>query len=166
MDGKRRDEPANVPEDAKLNTLVSALGDAQVKARTESEERIQKVNKRRRRVHPIVPVILLFPLAWVMYLNLAPAPSGPPVPAEVSLQRAVFLTARVLEAEFDETGAFPADLSEIGMDREGLLYAQTPEGYWLAGEKDSVRVEYEYGEDSSPLETAFETLLPPLENGR
>ena len=165
VDENRKDEARRVPDQAKLNTLVSATADAQVKARAESKEKAEKA-ERRRRLHPLVPFLLLFPLAGILYLNLTRAPSVPPVPVEISLQETVYLTVRVLDAEYEETGAFPSDLSEIGMDEEGLLYAQTSEGYRLVAEEGSFRVEYEYGEDLGPLLAAFETLLPPFEEVR
>jgi hypothetical protein len=165
VDETKKTETRRMPDDAKLNSLVSAMADSQAKARVESAERAAKA-KRKRKIHPAVPIGLLFPLAGILFFNFTRPPSVLPVPAEVSLQETVYLTALALNAEFEETGAYPADLRDIGMDEEGLQYAQTSGGYLLTAAEDSVQVEYRSGNELTKFRAAFESLLSPFEEVR
>jgi hypothetical protein len=165
VDEAKKTDARRMPDDKKLNSLVSAMADSQAKARAESRERAAKA-KRKRKVHPAVPIGLLFPMVGILYFNLSRPPSVLPVPPDVSLKETVYVTALALNAEFEETGVYPSDLREIGMDEEGLRYARTTDGYILTAEEDSVYVEYESGDELTPYKAAFESLLPPFEEVR
>jgi hypothetical protein len=75
-----------------------------------------------------------------------------------SARETIYVTVLALNAEFEETGAFPEDLERIGMDEEGLTYPRGAEGYTLLMEEAGFTVQYSHGEDLTPFREAFEAL--------
>lgn len=165
MESDKGDRARRMPDDAKLNSLVSAMADAQARARAEALEKAGKA-RRRSKLHPVVPFLLLVPLNGILLYNLTRPLNPPPVPAEISLKETVYFTALALNAEYEESGAYPPNLETIGMDEEGLQYSETVDGYVLTASEDSVRVHYRSGEDLEPFRVAFESLVTTPEEVR
>jgi hypothetical protein len=113
-------------------------------------------------IHPSLLVALILVLGILLWVNLSSSDEGSPVSAELSLRETLYVTALALNAEYEETGAYPVDLESIGMDEDGLRYTRSSHGYALVAEEEGVRVEYRSGQDLAPLREAFEALLPPF----
>ena len=120
----------------------------------------------KRRVHPIFLVILLILLPVAFIFGGPPNEELPPVPVDTALREVIYITSLALDSEFEETGEYPADLEEVGMDEEGLTYSREGGGYTLVSELDGVRVQFRSGEDLGPFRKAFESLLPPYGAGQ
>ena len=148
-----------IPEDPKMEALVSAM--AHVQAKAASEETASRTPATR--VRPLFIVALLLGLGVVIAVNLLSTPLPPPTSIEASLQETIYVTALALNAEFEETGAYPADLESIGMDEEGLSYDRRPEGYSLVAEEEETRIRYNSEDDLGPFKAAFLASLPPFE---
>ena len=120
----------------------------------------------KRRVHPILLVFLVILLPVALIFGRPPNEELPPVPVDTALRETIYITSLALDSEFEETGEYPADLEEVGMDEEGLSYSREGDGYTLVAELDGVRVQYRSGEDLEPFRKAFEALLPPYGAGK
>jgi len=114
------------------------------------------------KIHPSLLVLLVMVLGLLVYLNAGESSDAAPVSTSSSLRETIFVTAMALNAEFEETGTFPADLEVIGMDEKELLYTPESDGYSLVAEDEGIRVEYRFGDDLEPFRSAFEALLPPF----
>jgi hypothetical protein len=133
-----------------------------VEKRQAAEAR-QAEKQENKRIRPVFLVLTLLLLPVVVIWGRPDGDALVPVPVEVGLQETIYVTALALNAEFEETGEYPVELEEIGMDEEGLIYARDRNGYTLVAEEEGVRVQYRSGEDLEPFRAAFEALLPPYE---
>jgi hypothetical protein len=112
------------------------------------------------KVHPLLLVALLLVLALLIRINFGnPLPESS-IPVETSLRETIYVTVLALEAELEETGAYPHDLESLGMDEEGLSYTPNSAGYTLVAREEGTIVEYRSGEDLGPFKDAFYELLP------
>ncbi|MBT8398577.1 MAG: hypothetical protein HKO65_18670 [Gemmatimonadetes bacterium] len=120
---------------------------------------------RRGEIHPGFLVALVLVLALVIWSGQGNFSEESSVPLETVLQETIYVTALALEAEFQETGAYPTDLESLGLDDEGLTYTLGPNRYTLVASAEGASVEYRSGGDLAPFREAFEHLLPPFPEG-
>ena len=159
MDENKNPLPRSLPDDRKLNELVSAVADSQRKARERADAAEQAIRKKKDKNRRLPILLTLVAVATLVFIvtRLA-APRSAPVAPRDSARETIYVTALALNAEFEETGEFPEDLESIGMDEEGLTYTRGPEGYTLVMVEDGFRVQYSQGEDLTPFREAFEAL--------
>jgi multidrug efflux pump subunit AcrA (membrane-fusion protein) len=124
------------------------------------------LSQSRSSIHPSLLVGLVAVLGILVWLNGAESGDSTGIPVRLALQETIYVTALALNAEVEATGSLPPDLEAIGMDKEGLYYQVTGEGYNLTAQEGDVTVEYHQGENLEPFQKAFEELLPPFRAGR
>lgn len=154
-----------VKGDPKLGDLVSVMAEVQNEA-AEKRRKAERQRAKKKTISPSFPVLLLFLIPIAYFVGRPPTENLAPVPADTALRETIYITSLALESEFGETGEYPADLEMIGMDEEGLTYSADGAGYTLVAEWEGARVQYRSGEDLEPFRKAFETLLPPFEEGQ
>lgn len=98
-------------------------------------------------------------IAWNSY-SFARSEDVPPEMAEASLRASIYLAALAVDAEFEETGAYPPDLESIEVDEEEVTYSANATGYTLVATDGDLSFEYRSGDDLDPYRTDFEYLLP------
>ena len=74
------------------------------------------------------------------------------------LRTSIYLTALVLDSEFTETGAYPRNLVEVGMDEDGLTYSVQDGGYVLRIQGQYVSFEYRSGQSLDVFRESFEAV--------
>lgn len=163
MDETKEGTSPEAPVEGKLTNLAAAVAREQ-RGRARREGLDKRV--KRSRIHPSLLLALLLVLGLLLWLDLNSSEGIQPIPVELSLQETIYLTALALNAEWEETGAYPPDLETLGMDEEGIQYTLGSQGYSLVAEREGVRIEYRSGEELEPFRAAFERLLPPFEDGR
>jgi hypothetical protein len=159
VDQNRGRPPGSPPDDEKLKELVSAVADSQKEAGERARAAAEAYRKQRGK-HARLPFLLLLVAiaTGVLVVTRLATPSPLPVSPAQSARETIYVTVLALNAEFEETGAFPEELEAIGMDEEGLTYTMASEGYTLVMEEEGFTVEYSYGEDLTPFQEAFEAL--------
>ena len=164
-DGRDRQQ-MSLPDDKKLNELVSAVADSQRKKAQEmaAAEGATGGEKGRKSRLPLLLSLVAISLVVLVLTRLA-IPTAASVSPDDSARETIYSTVLALTAELDATGAFPEDLESIGMDHEGLTYSPRSDGYSLTAEEDGVTVEYSSGEDLTPFREAFQALVIPAGGG-
>ena len=147
------------------NLTELALG-VQEEDREKAKAREEEKKPRNGPIRPLLILALIVALGLVIVVDPYRPEPVQPVPTRTSLREVIYVTALALDAEFEETGAYPAELESIGMDEEGLTYTRGPEGYTLVAEAEGIQVGFRSGDDMEPFRAAFEALLPPFEGGR
>ena len=116
-------------------------------------------------IHPSLLLALVVLLGFLIWVNSTEAGTESTVPVKTFLQETIYVTALALDAEMEETGAYPPDLESIGMDEEGLSYSLSSGSYTLVASEAGITVQFQSGDDMEPYRSAFESLLPPYEEG-
>lgn len=116
-------------------------------------------------IHPVLLLALVTVLGLLIWINSTGSPTESPVPVETSLKETIYVTALALDAEMEATGAYPPDLESIGMDEEGLSYTPSSGTYTLVAAEAGITVQFQSGDDMEPYRNAFESLLPPYQEG-
>lgn len=107
----------------------------------------------------VLLLVLALTVAWNGYTYRKYQAVSPEV-AGASLKASIYLTVLALEAEFEDTGAYPPDLESIDVAEEEVTYRPTGKGYTLVAADDESSIEFQSGDDLEPYRTAFEFLLP------
>lgn len=165
MTEEKNDQAKLGQDDPNLGRLVHAMAEVQKESAEKKQARARQ-ETRKRGISPIFPVILLLLLPAAYFVARPQVDNLAPVPADTALRETVYITSLALESELEETGQYPADLETIGMDEEGLTYSRDGAGYTLVAEWEGARVQFRSGEDLEPFRRAFESLLPPFEEGQ
>jgi hypothetical protein len=79
---------------------------------------------------------------------------------QASMEACIYVAALTLDAELQDTGRLPESLVELGVDREGLTYRPRGSEYELTARAEDQSVSFRSGEDLSPYEAAFRSLIP------
>ncbi|MFC1660274.1 hypothetical protein ACFL3S_02250 [Gemmatimonadota bacterium] len=95
--------------------------------------------------------------AWNVRV-LAQASEISPAQAQATLQASIYLAAKSLDAELQETGSLPPTLDHLGIDGGGLLYRSLGNGYELVAEDGDRSISFRSGDDLGPFEAAFRAL--------
>jgi len=114
--------------------------------------------------HGAILLVLLLALALLLAWNsysYRRAETISPEMADASLKGSIYLTVLALEAEFEDTGAYPSDLESIDVAEDEVTYFPTGNGYRLVAADGDLSFEFRSGDDLGPYRTAFEFLLPP-----
>ena len=108
----------------------------------------------------VVLLALGLVLAWNSY-SYRQAETISPEMAAASLKGPIYLVVLALEAEFEDTGAYPPDLESIDVAEDEVTYFPTGDGYRLVATDGNLSFEFRSGDDLEPYRSAFEFLLPP-----
>lgn len=79
---------------------------------------------------------------------------------EAALRFRIYLAAEAVRTFKDSAGTLPADIKDIGLDRdEGLVYAPLDTTYIITGVADEVRLTYRGDQDLGPFAAAYDVLV-------
>ena len=102
----------------------------------------------------VLVVILAIVGAWNVVFFTGGGPAG--VEDEEALLRgSVYMLALSIDGHWEETGAPPATLDEIGEDDPDVQYIPFENGYQLTASGEHTVVTFSSGDDLAPFEAAF-----------
>jgi hypothetical protein len=106
-------------------------------------------------------LLLLFLALWAWNVRVMNRTSRvDPAQEQACLEASIYVAALSLDAELQETGRLPRSLDQLGVDREGITYLPRGSDYELVAQVADRTVTFQKGEDLTPYEAAFRSLIP------
>ena len=149
----------NQPEaaaDLVKNIIKQKVDDAK-QAKIDAERARKHRKSRAPLILALLPVLVGL-TAWNVVHAGPPRSTISPGDRLASLKFQIYIAAEAIEAYHAAHGAFPRNLTEVGVDWQGLHYVPADTTWNIVGRVDSVAVTYQHGESLVPFSSAYQPL--------
>ena len=140
-----------------VKSIVQQKVDDAKQARADAEKARKKQKSRIPLLLGLLPVLLGL-TAWNV-LNAGPTQSTMSAADQLaSLKFRIYIAAEAIEAYHAAHGVFPANLTQVGADWDGLHYVPAETTWTIVSRLDTTTITYRHGDSLTPLATAYQGL--------
>ena len=152
----RRFEQRQAAADLVKNIIQQKVDDAK-QAKVDADKERKKAKSRMPLLLALLPLLLGL-TAWNV-LSAGPPRSTLSYADQVaSAKFRIYIAEEAIEAYRVAHGAYPANLTQVGADWEGLHYAATESTWSIVTRVDSITITYRRGDPLAPYSTAYQSL--------
>lgn len=141
--------------------LVKSIVQQKVDDVKQQKADAEKARKKRKSKLPLVlglTPILLGLTAWNVISAGPPKSTLTAADQAASTRFRIYIAAQAIEAYHAAHGAYPANLTQVGVDWQGLHYAVADTTWSVAARVDSETLMYRHGDPLEPFSTAYQSL--------
>lgn len=141
--------------------LVKSIVQQKVDDAKQQKADAEKARKKRKSKVPLLlglTPVLLGLTAWNVMSAGPPKPSFSTADQAASTRFRIYIAAQAIEAYRASHGTYPANLTQVGVDWQGLHYAVADTTWSIAARIDSATIVYRHGDPLTPFATAYQSL--------
>ncbi|HEX4633979.1 MAG TPA: hypothetical protein VH163_09110 [Gemmatimonadales bacterium] len=141
--------------------LVKSIVQQKVDDAKQLKADVEKARKKRKSTLPLLlglTPVLLGLTAWNVFTAGPPKSTLTAADEAASTRFRIYIAAQAIEAYRASHGAYPANLTQVGVDWQGLHYAVADTTWSIVVRLDSLTVTYRHGDPLAPFATAYQAL--------
>lgn len=141
--------------------LVKSIVQQKVDDARQVKAEAERARKKQRSKVPLLlglTPVLLGLIAWNVLSSGPPESKLTAADQLASTKFRIYIAAEAIEGYRAAHGVYPANLTQVGVDWQGLRYAASDTTWSIVAQADTVTVTYRHGEPITPFATAYRSL--------
>lgn len=155
------DRPRGFAQPQAAADLVKSIVQQKVDDAKQRKADAEKARRKKKNLTPLLlglTPVLLGLTAWNVFQTGAPASRLTPADQDASTRFRIYLAAEAIEAYRSAHGVYPADLTQVGANWEGLHYAVADTMWSIVAQLTNGSVTYRRGDPLTPFASAYQSL--------
>lgn len=140
-----------------VKSIVQQKVDDAKQVRAEAERARKKSKSKVPFLLGLMPVLLGL-TAWNVFTAGPPRSTLSAADQAASTKFRIYIAAEAIEAYRGAHGVYPANLTQVGVDWQGLHYAVADTTWSIVARIDTGTVTYRHGDPLTPFSTAYQAL--------
>ncbi|HEX4562094.1 MAG TPA: hypothetical protein VH113_09720 [Gemmatimonadales bacterium] len=155
------DRPRGFTQPKAAADLVKSIVQQKVDDAKQLKADVEKARQKRKSTLPLLlglTPVLLGLTAWNVFTAGPPKSTLTAADQTASTRFRIYIAAQAIEAYRASHGTYPANLTQVGVDWQGLHYAVADTTWSIVARLDSLTVTYRHGDPLAPFATAYQSL--------
>lgn len=141
--------------------LVKSIVQQKVDDAKQLKADAEKARKKKRNMIPLLlglTPVLLGLTAWNVFNTGAPVSKLTPADQDASTRFRIYIAAEAIEAYRSAHGVYPTNLTQVGVEWQGMHYAVSDTMWSIVAQLTEGSVTYRRGDSLTPFASAYQSL--------